>query len=113
MEKYLSFQEYVELGGTVSESAFPNLLKQAQRKLDNFTHDRIKKLTTIPAEVKELLTLYIDKISSGGKGDNLASYSNGTESFSYRDKTPEEVEQEYYRMAVVYLPIDLISQVVG
>lgn len=112
MDKYLTFDEYQELGGTVPQSDFPNLEHKAQRKLDYFTQNRIKKMTTIPEEVKELLTIYVDRMSKTEGSENITSYSNGTESFSYAGRSSAELDNEYFRIAVEYLPIDLISQVV-
>ena len=54
-ERYIEYNEYLELGGKVSEDAFVLLERKAQRWLDYFTFDRVNYLTRIPDEVKEVL----------------------------------------------------------
>lgn len=108
---YLTYEQYKELGGQVDESAFPLLEKRAQRKLDNYTFDRLKDAETIIDEVKEVLTLMINMIADENNGDEVKSFSNGKVSFSFVDKKP--IEERMYDIVVEYLPVSLVSGVVG
>ena len=89
---YLSYEEYKELGGTKDETTFSNNQYQIESKIDYITSGRIKKLTDIPEPVKMLcLRLHLnfwEKIDVD-KSDNLASYSNGIESFGYISQSSE------------------------
>lgn len=108
---YLTFCEYTELGGTVSESAFPLLEKKARRKLDYFTQNRLKGLSTQIDEVKEVMTEFIETISSDiSHVGNVTSYSNGIESFSYDPAS--STDNGLLQIAVEILPVSIISAVV-
>lgn len=107
---YLTFEEYKELGGQVDLSAFPLLERKAQRKLDNYTYDRLKDAETIIDEVKEVLTLMIDILVEDGNGDEVKSFSNGKVNFTFADK--KSVDERMYEVVVEYLPVSLISGVV-
>lgn len=110
IKAYLTYEEYKELGGQADESAFPLLEKRAQRKLDNYTFDRLKETETIIDEVKEVLTLMINMLAEENNGDEVKSFSNGKVSFSFADKKP--LDERMYDIVVEYLPIFLISGVV-
>lgn len=108
---YLTFDDYKNLGGSANEPTFNQLEPKAEHKINYYTQNRIKKLETIPSEVKEVLTIYIDIFNNTSEKE-ISSYSNGVESLSYVNKTGEEKEKELYQIAVEYLPITLISGVI-
>lgn len=85
--RYLTYQEYTELGGSLDESAFSSYITDAEHKLDYFTFNRLRNATTIPSEVKELLTKYVDYLNKGDTSINkvagLTSYGNGIETFGW------------------------------
>ena len=110
MIPYLEYEEYEELSlNPVEESMFNKLVIQAQRKLDYITYDRVKELDFVPDEVKEVMTIYIDKLSDiqnakvNGSGA-MTSYSNGTESISFRSTTEKQTINEFNTIARQYLP---------
>lgn len=107
---YLTYEEYKELGGQLDESAFPLLERKAQRKLDNYTFNRLKDMETIDDEVKEVLTLMIDMLAEEGTGDEVKSFSNGVVSMTYKEKKP--IDERMYDVVYEYLPVSLISEVV-
>lgn len=114
--EYLTYQEYQQFtnGGTVSVLAFPILQRKAARKLDYFTQNRLKTVTVIIAEVKELMTEYIDIMSTQTQGSDLiSSYSNGIESISYQNNSKDDTDRGLYELAIEYLPIELISCITG
>jgi len=116
-ESYLPYSDYKELGGELPEDAFAKLERKAQRYLDSFTFDRIKKLTVIPDEVKEVLTEYISRLDDYNKqaanGDVLTQYSNGVEQFSYQRKTENTFKKELSQIAVDWLPSYLTNRLVN
>ena len=107
--KYISFEDYKMLGGNVEdESTFSILERKAEIKLNALTFNRLKDATTIPDEVKELMVEFIDLIdnytnSSTSKDSSVVSYSNGVESFSYKETTEEEQNAKFNRLAKEYL----------
>lgn len=113
---YITYEEYVKLGGKVSEDAFPNLERKAQRELDAITFDRIKKLTTIPEQVKEVLTDFVDIIFSEQNGEvagPIESYSNGVEKITIRANADSIVRKKLKSTAVEWLPDYLTARCVN
>lgn len=107
-KSYLTYEDYKELGGTLELDAFTKLERKAQRWLDAFTFNRIKYLTIIPDEVREVLTEFINKLDTIGKqrenGDLVTQYSNGVEQLTYKVLTEEETKQDLYQLAIDWLP---------
>lgn len=114
---YITYEEYKELGGKVSEDAFTVLVRKSQRLLDYITFDRIKYLTTIPDEVKEVLTEFIDRTQTFNaqteNGDTVSSYSNGVETLTYRILTEDEQRNELCSLAYQWLPDYLLARSVN
>jgi hypothetical protein len=114
---YITYEEYQELGGKVSEDAFTVLVRKSQRLLDYITFDRIKYLTTIPDEVKEVLTEFIDRTQTFNaqteNGDTVSSYSNGVETLTYRLLTEDEQRNELCSLAYQWLPDYLLARSVN
>lgn len=50
--QYLTFDEYVELGGTPSESSFPLLEFRARKRIDRMTFSRVQGMAVVPEAVK-------------------------------------------------------------
>jgi hypothetical protein len=116
-ESYLSYDEYKELGGKVPEDVFPMFERKARRKIDSITFDRVQSLDTVPTEVKELMVefvsyIYSNEISTGGVS-NASSYSNGVESFSFRDNASSKFNNELVKLAIEYLPEYLTARSVN
>lgn len=51
---YLTYEEYVEMGGTLDETTFSDLVFQASSMIDWYTFNRLRKETTISIRVKRL-----------------------------------------------------------
>lgn len=117
LQLYITYEEYVGLGGTVSEDAFPNIARKAQRFLDYVTFDRIKYLTTIPDEVKEVMTDYINQYGDIESHKNDAGifekYSNGVETITYRRTTDTQFNKDMLSVATKWLPNYLVNRSVN
>jgi len=83
--QYLSYQEYIELGGTLEEVPFNELEYECERIIDSRTQNRLKNADEIPQEVKileykmlENLQGYytsLKKAQSGVSSENTDGYS--------------------------------------
>ena len=83
--QYLSYEEYMELGGTLDEVPFNELEYECRRIIDSRTQNRLKEINEIPEEVKMLenkmiTTLYgyyisLNKAQSGVASENTDGYS--------------------------------------
>lgn len=82
---YLTYEEYQIMGGTLDNATFNFLLLDVESKLNHLTFGRIKELEEIPQAVKnlcyKLIGFYNETVIKSA--NNLSSYSNGIESFSF------------------------------
>lgn len=117
MKLYLTFEEYRDLGGTVTdEEVYNKLARKGQHLLDYITFNRIPLLPEIPESVKDTLLEFVDQINAFSQETtdiqgNVSSYSNTVEKITYRvssesDKTNELIKTIAYR----YLPDYLIAR---
>lgn len=84
---YITFEEYVSLGGKCTKDTFPLLQYDIETLMDFVTENRLPKLVDklgyVPEEVKMLEVQLINTSSSTSSKEGVSSYSNGIESFSY------------------------------
>lgn len=84
---YITFEEYVSLGGKCTEDTFPLLQYDIETLMDFVTDNRLPKLVDklgyVPEEVKMLEVQLVNTSSSTSSKEGVSSYSNGIESFSY------------------------------
>ena len=83
--QYLSYQEYIELGGTLEEVPFNELEYECRRIIDSRTQNRLKNADEIPEEVKMLENKMIqtlqgyyvslNRAQSGVASENTDGYS--------------------------------------
>ena len=80
-EQYLTYEEFMTLGGTISQMPFNLLEFEARKKIDNRTQNRIKYMNSKPEEVKLCVNAMINTLvqyvvdSSKGINKNVASES--------------------------------------
>ena len=83
--QYLSYQEYMVLGGTLEEVPFNELEYECRRIIDSRTQNRLKNADEIPEEVKMLENkmlqtlqgyyVSLNKAQSGIASENTDGYS--------------------------------------
>lgn len=83
--QYLSYQEYIELGGTLEEVPFNELEFECRRIIDSNTQNRLKNVNEIPDEVKMLEFKMLDilqqyyislkKSQNGIQNEHIDGYS--------------------------------------
>lgn len=71
-DTYLTYQEYVQFGGTIAETAFPTAEFKARKRIDYYTDSRVQNMETVPQAVKLCMTSIINADSAAG-ADALAS----------------------------------------
>lgn len=103
--KYLTFEEYQNLGGKCSKDVFPSLQFDTESKMDYITSGRLSRMIdeieSVPEVVQMLEVKLIDienaSSNSAKQGPGLTSYSNGIESFGYdTSKDSEEILAEKF-----------------
>lgn len=116
MELYLTFAQYTEISGKVTDEILYNkLAKKAQYLLDYITFKRIpiviEHTHQVPEEVKDVIAEFVDKaVTTEGeeKGQdfdrNVQSYSNGVETIQYKVISETEQDAELKNLAYRWLP---------
>ena len=110
---YITYSEYVELGGTLSQDVFNKLIRRAQRLLDAYTYERIPLLDEVPDVVKEVLVEFIDKLNDfenqKTEGAVISQYSNGVESMTFKRTTEDDLKKSLSSLATSILPNYLVT----
>lgn len=99
---YLTYEEYLRMGGTLDEIPFTQFEFQAESEINYATFNRLKGDSTIPEAVKRLTFFLIDLMEkkaaafSLGKGSTttspyITSQSNDGVSISYNGMSPSDL----------------------
>lgn len=100
---YLEYDEYVNMRGTLEQSAFIPLERKARYLINSQaggqTGERIGKLTELPQAVKDCMfdiISFLSVNSAGEKQISSESQSQGgaSESYSYVTRTDEEITRQ-------------------
>lgn len=85
--QYLTYDEYVEMGGTLAGAPFDLLEFEARKRIDERTFNRLKETDTIPQEVKVCEFQMINSLntyeSANQVNKNVASESTDGYSITY------------------------------
>lgn len=102
--EYLTYGEYLVMGGSLPETAFDRYNFMARRIIDHETFNRVLELTEIPKEVK---MLSFELIELNAKADisteNVVSESVGSWSKSYKDISSDEYNNQTVYLVHTYL----------
>lgn len=99
---YLTYEEYLRMGGTLDEINFERFEFQAESEINYFTFGRLRGNEVVPVEVKHLthyLIILMEKKASAfslGKGESgestyITSQSNDGVSTSYNGLAPSDL----------------------
>lgn len=107
---YLTYDEYVEIGGICDLTAFNRNIDRACGVIDNATHNRIERMAEVPQRAKALcrdLVEYLARNDTTEIAVTSRSQSAGavSESESYKVKTSKEIQEEISKMIYDYLGI--------
>ena len=101
MERYLTYKEYRELGGTLDKTPFNLLEFEARKMIDTQTLGKLQELEEQCQEVKMCIKELVDRLNGNQDNKNIASESVGSYSVSY--KNGNEISQEYKDIIFNYL----------
>lgn len=77
---YLSYAEYTEMGGTLSETEFNDYEFRAEAIINYATFNRLTGDTNIPDKVKKLVKYIIDMVQKKADSLNLGKGANSSQS---------------------------------
>ena len=102
--RYLSFDEYTQMGGKLSEAEFDRFAYRAEKEIKNATFGRVETLCPIPEAVKrcmfELIT-YLSSTAANGGNQSVTNVSNDGYSVAYAE--PKSVQSQIYDIIRTYL----------
>lgn len=107
---YLTFEEYVELGGTLDFTAFTRNIDRACAMIDIRSHSRLRNFKEIPQIVKVVCADLLDYISTNTVDKTVTSRSQSagavSESESYAIKTAEDYSADLDR---IFEPLAVVN----
>jgi hypothetical protein len=94
--QYLTYEEYIALGGTLDQMPFNLLEFEARKQIDVRTQNRLKNEINIPQEVKLCVYNLISKIQlyQNDTNRNISSESVGSYSVNYVDNIESFVKNK-------------------
>lgn len=105
--QYLTYEEYISVGGTLEMTAFDRNIDRAFGKIDNATFGRLEKMTEMPRQVKACCRELVEYLANNVNGKTITSKSQSaggvSESESYANKTADDVENEIANIIFDYL----------
>lgn len=102
--KYLTFDDYISMGGTLTDIEFNRFEFRAERLIDNNTQGRLKNIDTIPETVNKCmfeLVTYLSNTAKNGDNSVVSSFSNDGYSVTYSEQ--KTAEQKSYDIIYDYL----------
>ena len=100
--QYLTYEEYVERGGTSSEQAFPLLEFRARKRIDRMTFSRVQDMAEVPEAVRLCMLSLIGIDSKAGveaqvENPVVTSFNNDGYSESFgKALSAEDAEKVLY-----------------
>ena len=103
MMDYITFEDYVAMGGTMSESEFTKAYRRARAELDSLTFGRLRNETAVSESVKACMVELVDVCAAGvklyGSPDGVqavSSVGNDGVSVSYATATVNDWHSTVY-----------------
>lgn len=128
MDSYLTYGDYVAMGGTLTEKEFASAELYAETLLDSMTLGRIRNPDSRKPDgweksVKAAMLVVVDRVadiraafSASATNSNVTSYSNGTDSFGFGSvdagASNPALTATYDEVATI-LPVELCSSCVS
>lgn len=92
---YLTYEEYLNMGGTLDEAAFDNYLIDAEMLIDWYTFNRLENETVIPEKVKKCVYKLISLADMKSKAFVLGREVNGEGNASVASQSNDGVSISY------------------
>ena len=106
--QYLTYEEYIEIGGTLDLTAFNRNVDRACGIIDNATHNRIERMKEVPQRAKALCRDLVEYLANDfGSSKQISNHSQSaggvSESESFVIRSIEERAGEIDDMVKDYL----------
>ena len=106
--QYLTYEEYINMGGELNETAFKRNIDRACGVVKNATHERIEAMQSVPREVKALCRELVEYFAANfGSSKQISNHSQSvggvSESESFVIRSADERAGEVDDMIKDYL----------
>ena len=101
--RYLTYEEYKELGGNLPQMPFNLLEYQAEKKIDMQTSNRFRSITNYPLELKMCINTLITELKKYNESGNKSSETVGSCSVTYDKPLTSEKKQALEEIIKEYL----------
>ena len=101
--QYLTYEEYKELKGELSEMSFNLLEYRAEKEIGEQTSNRFRKISVYPQELKLCVNELINEIKKYNEVGNKSSETVGSYSVSYDKPVTEEKKRNFDNIIKAYL----------
>lgn len=109
--QYLTYDEYKELGGNLSQMPFNLLEYRAEKEVDELTSNRFRKISNYPQELKLCINNLITNIDKYNESGTKTSETVGSYSVSYDKPVTKEKKEELKNIVKTYLSTTKIDNV--
>ena len=101
---YLTYNDYIAMGGGLDEAAFHRYSFMAKKEIDRETFGRIKSMPDVPEAVR-MLTFELIQVNAKGdlSEESVTSESVSGWSKSFKDVSKEDFDKERMRLILSYL----------
>lgn len=101
--QYLTYDEYKQLGGNLSEMPFNLLEYRAEKQVNELTSNRFKNSSDYPFELKMCVNELIMEIAKYNETSNKSSETIGSYSVSYDKPITSEKQKSLKNIIKTYL----------
>lgn len=109
--QYLTYNEYKELKGNLSEMPFNLLEYRAEKEVDELTFNRFKKTSDYPQELKLCIYDLINAISKYNESGTKSSETVGNYSVSYDKPVTKEKKEGLKNIVKTYLSTTKVDNI--
>lgn len=109
--QYLTYDEYKELGGNLSEMPFNLLEYRAEKEVDELTSNRFRKISNYPIELKLCINELMTEIEKYNETGSKSSETVGNYSVNYDKPITSEKQKSLKNIIKTYLSTTKVDNV--
>lgn len=114
-KQYLTYEEFLSLGGMIDELNFNYYELNARKKLDYITSNRIVEVDdNIKFCMVKIINHYYNKACGAMNNDDIQSFKNDDISITYKSGTyAKTAEEKLIDEIIAILPVRLVSRCIN
>ena len=101
--KYLTYEKYKGLGGSIPLMSFERLEYKAEKYIDSLSNGRFKNESKFPKELEMCVYDLVEMLYKADYSSGIASESDGNYSITYKSETSKETEDNVNKTIKMWL----------